>query len=335
MRYVIRLAAALALLLLMALPALAQGRFVCEDDGSGELDCAALERAARALLSRDAEVALYFVEGGGEQDFQRRLEEAGLARGDGSLRARLLAVYVSRDPNFAQIIGGDEWNPALTVEVGGTPNIEIIHSQTLVPALTRASQNNGSFTDAYAQTLEAVEAAIADPPSPGGAINVNLWPLVAGAAGIGGAALGIGALSKRRAAARALAQAREQYTGARQAAGAAIAQLGQRLKDAAEKARYDQLSYSAADAQQLGAAQQQITQRFEQAQLTFDDAGERFERKARPTPQHYAAAGADYEQVRQLVAGLGEELGQLEARRQELDRLAQQAPGEIDRAKKA
>jgi hypothetical protein len=328
----LRLAAALALLLLTAWPALAQqrGELFYEDE-SGQLDRAAVERAARPLLERGV-VAVYMVdEGGGESDFIRRLEEDGLKqRGADRLIANMVAVYVSLSPRYSAIRGGDDFNAALGTELGGQTNAEIIRSNELNPGLA-----SGDFTKGFVDALTAIEGAAASPPDPSGGINIDPTPIVLGLLGAGGAAVGAGALVARRRRALALQGARERYTIAQREAGAAIADTGQAIENTAAKAQYDRVSYGADDVARLAAIQQRVTAGFAEAQQLFDQAGERFNQKAKPQIADYDAAATAYKQVGEQVAAVRAQLDEADALRRELDGLAQQAPGEIDRAKKA
>src|SRR5262249_1468588 len=114
LKQLLRLAAALGLLLLLAAPALAQsGQFLCRDEAD-RLDCARIAVAARPLVQRGAEVAVYMVQRGDSSgaDFRARLRADGLATGD-VVDGGLVAIYVSLDPRYAELRGGDRWNAAL------------------------------------------------------------------------------------------------------------------------------------------------------------------------------------------------------------------------------
>jgi hypothetical protein len=114
-KQVLQLATAFGLLLLLAFPALAQqgGQFRCDDEAD-RLDCARIEAAARPLLERGAAVAVYMAQRGDSSggDFRARLRDDGLAAGD-TVDAGLVAIYVSLDPRYAELRGGDRWNAAL------------------------------------------------------------------------------------------------------------------------------------------------------------------------------------------------------------------------------
>lgn len=329
MRYALRswrLGLVLALLLLAAAPALAQSRFVFVDE-LGELDRAAIERAAEPLLERDAELAIYLVEQGGADDFEQRLEADGFVRGN-QARVNFLAIYVSLEPRYSGIRFGDGWNRVLAVNDNG----EAIREGALNPQLAE-----GNFTAAYVDTLAAIEAAAVNPPTPGGGtvVNFNPLPIVIGVfvlLGLGVFGVAFARISSAR---RALAVARARHDEAREKAGNAIAAVGQRFRTAEEKAQFDRVSYAPADVEALTATQAAIGRRFADAQLKFKATAEELDRHAKPTSTQYDAAAAEYTRVHEQVQALEGELEQLQARRRELDALARQAPEEIDRAKKS
>ncbi|MEO7911351.1 MAG: hypothetical protein ABIV47_17030 [Roseiflexaceae bacterium] len=330
-----RLVVVCTLLLLLAAPARAQGRFRC-DDNADRLDCARIEAAAKPLLDRGAAVAVYMVRRGDSSgaDFRARLRNDGLMAGE-IVNASLVAIYVSIDPRYAELRGGDSWNAALLPG----DNISTIRTSKLVPALAA-----GTFTDGYIDTLAAIEASIASPPQP--SANPPALPQVAtGAAGGDSTPLAVGALVivalagggyatlRWRKARQTLAEARWYCTQAKQEAGAAIVELGSALQVDRDKADYDQLSYAAADVKQLADTQRATTEQFAQIQTRFDDTGERLARLARPPVADYTTASTGYQQVRMDADALCEQLMANERLRQTLDALAQQAPAELAQAR--
>ncbi len=328
-RYVLRFVAAAALLLLLAAPALAQGRIVFTDPG-GLLDRAAIQRAAQPLINRGAEVAVYFVPSGGDSDFSSRLTKDGLVKGNLG-RSKMIAIYVTLAPRpYSAIRYGDAWNAALDIELGGTRNYELIRKQKLGPGLSE-----GNYTAAFTATLGAIEAAIVSPPSPNGSLNISTVPLaILGlvlAVAIGGGAL----YSSRRRAAKIKAVADRQLKDAREGAAALITDLGQRFRNAEEKAEYDQVSYAPRDVDRLREAQAAAKDRFVTVQTHFDDVGEQLERDEKPQLAQINASAAAYIQVRDEAASVVENLAAVEQIRASLDELARQAPGEIARAKKS
>ena len=371
-RYVLRLAAAAALLLLLAAPALAQGRIVFTDPG-GRLDRAAVQRAAQPLINRGAEVAIYLVQSGDASDFRSRLTKDGLLR-DGLYRTKMIAIYVALDSRYSSISSGDGWNEALAVNnnrdlirtqklnpglsssdytgaftatLGAieaaivsppSPNGSLNVSTTPLAILTQKLNpglSSSDYTGAFTATLGAIEAAIVSPPSPNGSLNVSTTPLaILGlvlALTIGGGALYAG----RRRAAKIKADADRQLKDAREGAAALITELGQRFRNAEEKAQYDRVSYAPRDVDRLHEAQAAAKDRFVTVQTRFDDVGEHLERDEKPQLAQINATAAAYIQVRDEAASVVENLAAVEQIRASLDELARQAPGEIARAKKS
>lgn len=323
----------LALLLLLASPALAQGRLIYHDD-AGRLDRARVERAAGPLLDRGAVVAVYTVASGNETDFADRLEQDGLAS-SGSVNANMVAIYVSFNPRYSAIRYGDRWNAAL----GVNNNVEAIRTGQLNVGLA-ASDVTGGFVNA----LSAIDQAIKSPPTAGGGTNVTVesgtfTPVVLGVIFlvlllVGGPLL-YRSYKKRRTIAQAFAQARQSAEDARRQAGGVIADMGQAIKDARDKAAYDKVSYAAADVEQLRQWQSAAEAQFTKAQEQFDHIAESLAAKRVPTKEDYQSVAKSYAGVTQQVETARRQLAQAEARRVELDRISADAPGNVDRAKKA
>jgi hypothetical protein len=326
-----RFICAVILLLLLATPALAQnGRLVYRDD-AGKLDRSRVQSAAQQLTNRGATVAVYTANSGGDAAFRSYLEQDGLASGS-SIRSDVIAIFVSLQDRYSGIRFGDQWNAALATN----DNYEQIRTDAL-----NAGLSSTSFSDGVVSALNAIDQAIADPPSAGGGteVNINFTPLVLG--GIFLALLFVGGpllwrgFSKRRAVAQAYARARQSAEDARRQAGAAIADMGQAMKNAQAKAEYDQVSYPAAEVQELARTQGVAEAQFVKAQEQFDKTGEALAAKREPTQAEYQSATSSYGAVAQLVEQARVSLEQAESRRAELDKLNAAAPGEIDRSKKA
>lgn len=322
MRHLARMLAAMALLMLVAMPALAQGSLAFTDE-TGRLDRAAIQRAAEPLLNRGAEVAIYMVRQGSDADFNRRLQGDGLVSSDGRARLKLVAVYVGLDNRYSSIKYGEDWGFALAVN----DNFDDIRQANLNPGLAA-----GNYTKGFTDALGGIENAIVNPP---GNPIVDTLPIAGAGVAVAGAGAAAYVISRRRKAARTLAQARQRAQEARQAAGGAITALAQRLQNAEEKAKFDRVSYPAAEVQSLAEAQGKIARGFADAQTLFDDIGEKLEQRAKPEIVHYDEATQGYARVQELIGQQSTQLDQVDARRVELDKLAQQAPGEIDRAKKS
>lgn len=322
-----RLLIVLLVLLLQVHPLLAQsGDFIFVDE-IGDLNRNQIERAAQPLVRRGASVAIFRVEEGGADDFVTRLRAAGLARSSTQVDPDMIAVYVSTDPNYSEIWGGDSWNAAL----GVNDNAETLRTTALNPKLA-----SGDMTGAFVDTLGAIENAIVNPPKAGGGniFNINFIPLIIGGFSFLFLLLGGGAFMRWNANQKTLRQARNQHDRQKEAAGVGIADLAQALDNAKEKARFDSISYAQADVQQLSQSQQQVEQQFQQLQLRFSEIEDEFNRHRKPNVAEYTTAASAYEQVATEIAQVRSQLAEIENKRLELDRLAQQAPQEIDQSKK-
>ena len=325
-RNVLRLLAAVALLLLLAVPALAQGRVIIRDE-SGQLDQGRIERAARDLVSSGAEVAVYFVNEGSEDNFLSRLSADGLVSGTRA-RVNMLAIYVGLDNRYSSIRFGDGFNePLLT-----NNNYQAIRSNVL-----NAGLSGGDFTAAVADTLAAVDDAVQNPPVPGGGteVNVDPTPIAVGGVSVIAAAAGGYALVRRRRALATMKAAEDRFKQAREGAGTAIATLGQAFRAADERAEFDKVSYAAGEVTRLAQAQQNAKASFATVQTRFDDIGEGLNRYPKLDIKLYDEGTAAYSQITTEAAEVKTALDAVDARRSELDKLAQQAPEEIASAKKS
>lgn len=325
MRYLIRIAAAVALLLLLAVPALAQGQTIIEDPG-GRLDQGAVRDAARPLVNKGATVAVYVVDSGGAEDFTERLVDSGIARSDGAMLSNVVAIYVAVNDRYSEIAYGDQWTDAL----GVNDNADLIRRDQLNPGLA-----DGDFTKGVADGLTAINRAIENPPTPGGGVNVDLAPVAYTVGGLAVAGAGAAVLLGRRRTARARSTAQGRLKDAREGAGAVIADLGRRFNDANEKAKFDKVSYAPDDVARVQQAQQAAAARFVKVQEQFDDVGEDLERREKPTNEQLAAAAAAYDQVKVDAQAVGEDLKAVEDLRARLDAQAKAAHEEVDRAKKS
>lgn len=325
MRYLIRLTAAAALMLLLAVPALAQGQLIFEDP-SGYLDEGAVRNAARPLVNKGAAVAVYFVESGGADDFTERMIDSGIARADGAMLSNVIAIYVAVDDRYSEIAYGDQWTDALAVN----ENAELIRRDQLNPGLS-----DGDFTGGVVDGLTAINGAIESPPVPGGGVNVNTAPIAYGLVGLATAGAGTLLVVNRRRAAKKRADAQGRLKDAREGAGAVIAELGRRFNDANEKAKFDKVSYTPEDVARVQQGQQAAAARFTKAQEQFKEVGEELERREKPTNEQLIAAAAAYDEVKVEAEAVGEDLKVVEELRVRLDAQAREAREEIDRAKKS
>jgi F0F1-type ATP synthase membrane subunit b/b' len=247
------------------------------------------------------------------------------------LEPSAIVYLVALDQRNVFIYYGADYNASLG------PTYKNIADQDMIPQFAR-SDITGGIVAGINGTVEAID----NPPGSGTNINVGsgtFTPVVLGVIFlvllfVVGPIAWRG-LSKRRAAAQALAKARQDAEGARKQAGAAIADFGQALREAREKAQFDEVSYPAAEVRQLAELQAAAESQFVAAQEAFDQAGERLAQKREPAQDDLVASAGAYRAVTETVAAARAPLDQAEARRAELDKLNAAAPGEVDRAKKA
>lgn len=142
----------LMLLLIPALPALAQqGKFIIKNETDEALEMSDLLPAAQPLIDRGATVAIYFVKNGERDEFNQRLRDDGLMRGD-LIDDSLIAIFVSLEDRYSEIAYGDNWVAALN------PRAEGIRSGALGRNL-----REGAYALAFTRALEDIENVIANP----------------------------------------------------------------------------------------------------------------------------------------------------------------------------
>ena len=326
MRIALRWWIGLLLALVFLTQVWAQGQLVIVDPAR-RLNQPAIRAAADPLLRRGAQVAVYVVDSGGEADFERRLIADGLASSGGAARSTLIAIYVAVNDSYSVIRFGDEWSDALAVN----DNYELIRTDKLNPGLS-----DGDFTRGVTSALTAIEAAIVNPPRPGGGITINtdLTPVVIGGLGLAGAAAaGVGAYQlhrrqkTRRAAERRLRDSRERI-------GTLIVQLGQRFNSSLEKAKFDRISYPPVAVAELEQMQEVARKAFADLKVTFDEIGEQLDREAKPSVQQVEIAATAYERLQAKAAEVASHLDALEQRRAHYEALMRQAQEDVSRAKK-
>ncbi|NJM08650.1 hypothetical protein HC891_24370 [Candidatus Gracilibacteria bacterium] len=299
LKRLMRLLAAIWLLLLLATPALAQGSFTFTDEYD-VLDEQAIRRAAQPLIDRGSRVAIYFVRNGGDADFRSRMSEDGLLDGN-LMRTEAVGIYVAFEDRYSGILFGEQFNEALATN----ENFDAIRRNQLNPGLAEAS-NSGDLSvisDAYATALRAINDAVITPPVEGGGTNVNVdegtfLPIIGFIASVLGLGVFWTVFSRQRKAANALAAARRRMEEAREQAGTIITEIGQRFRNAEEKAKFDKVSYPAAEVDRIGRAQAAARQQFVGVQTEFDNVGEQLARQAKPTIAQYDTAAQGYQQVR-------------------------------------
>lgn len=137
-------------LLSLTLPAHAQDDgFYVESERDFKLE--EVMPAAQPLIDRGAQVAIFLVQDGGFDDVNARLEAKGWMQGD-LIRDNLIAIYVSFDPNYSEIIYGNLFAARLDGRV------ESIRTEFLNPNLRERQ-----YELAVSRTLEAIETILSAP----------------------------------------------------------------------------------------------------------------------------------------------------------------------------
>lgn len=173
--------------------------------------------------------------------------------------------------------------------------------------------STGDLAGGLVAGINATRTAI-NPPTPtfvyvlGGVLALTVVGLVAAPI-----------VRRRREAATTLGTARDQAAHARREAGAAIADLGQRMENARAKAQYDAFSYAPADAQRVQALQRDAEQTFADAQAAFDAAEEQERLTPHPSANDYQRITEQYTQGRALTQQAAAALAEAEQLRATLD----------------
>lgn len=297
--------------LLLALPALAQTGSVRVEDPdnllSGQAD--AVRQAAEQLAAEGAQVIVVAAgqsAGSTEADafgyLDRFLNSNNIAPSRTQLQPNQIVFYVPTFARLTALFYGQRWIEQLD------PVQDRIRNQEMTPRFA-----DGDIAGGLLAGINGVRTTI-NPPTPTGVYVIG-GALAATAAG----AAAVPALRKRRASADALAQARERWEQARRAAGAAIADLGQLVEQAQEKAQYDRVSYSPADVERLQEVQGRGLQVFQEAQAVFDAAEEQQTAKPTLTANDYAAIVPQYGRAQELAQQAAELIREAETLRSRLD----------------
>lgn len=283
----------LGLLLAVAwlVPALAQsGSVRIVDPDQLFTDSSAVEAAARRLAAEGADVVVVAARNAGRdaEDAQRYLDEQlaelDIAPTSSALRGNQIVFYVAPQPGFSGIYYVSGYNAKLQ------PVYQQIMTERMQPQFTR-----GALAAGMVAGIDAVRTTLNPPTSP------VVW-VGGGALALAGAGMVAGpALRRRKAAATALASARQGMDQARREAGVAIADLGRRIGTAQEKARYDALSYGPAEVEHIGAEQSRGERLFHAAQSAFDTAEEASIALEKPTAADYIRVAAQYREAQRLA----------------------------------
>jgi hypothetical protein len=296
--------------LLLATPILAQAGSVRLEDPDGLLGggAASVRDAAQRLANEGAEV-IVLVAGraaGTTRDsadnyLNQFLSENNLAPSFTQLRPNQVVFFVAPQAQQTALRFGQRWIEQLR------PAERNIQQQQMNPRFVA-----GDLAGGLVAGIDAVHTTINPSNLPyyiiGGALAVTaigaiMFPLI----------------HKRRVAAESLAGARERLEQARRAAGGAIADLGQLVRTAQEKARFDQYSYSRQDAERVQTMQANGLQLFQQAQAAFDAAEEQQNAKSSLNVNDYAAITSGYAESQQLAERATAVIREVEQLRVELD----------------
>ena len=274
-----------------ALPVLAQsGRVLIDDPERLFGDRSAVRDAAQRLAAEGADVIVVAVQDAGVgseagRDYlDSRLRRLGVADGLNRVGGNQIVFFVTPQPGYDAIVLASRYRAKLD------PVLQQIRLEQMRPRFQR-----NDFSGGMVAGIDAVRTTLNPPTSPvvwvaGGAV----------AAAAAGAAVAP-ALRKRRAASEALAAARKRMEEARSAAGVAIADLGQRVEAAQEKAQYDRVSYAPADAERITERQRYGESLFARAQAAFDEAEEAHIALARPAAADYDRLAATYRDAERLA----------------------------------
>jgi hypothetical protein len=297
--------------LLLALPALAQSSSVRVEDPDNLLgaQAAQVRSAAQQLADEGADVIVVAARrsagssvDSSDQFLNTFLSQNNIAASSRQLNPNQIVFYVAQDARRTSLLYGSRWKQTLD------PVYQSIQGQQMNPRFAE-----GDIAAGLIAGLDAARTTI-NPPTPtavyliGGALALTVIGVVA-----------VPLLQKRRASATALETARDRMRSARQAAGAAIADLGQIAEQAQAKAQYDRISYSGGNIERLQSLQANGTQLFQQAQDLFAAADDQHELKADPTIADYDAVAAQYQRAQELAQQARSAIGEAEALRAQLD----------------
>lgn len=301
----------LGLWLLLALPVLAQSGSVRVEDPDNLLGAQAnqVREAAQQLAGEGAEVIVVAAgaaggssAGSADEFLSRFLAQNNIAPSSSRINPNQVVFYVARDARRTSLLYGSRWKQTLD------PVFQSIQAEQMNPRFA-----NGDVAAGLVAGIDAVRTTI-NPPTP-----TFVYVLI-GALTLGLIAMFVmPRLQKRRATATAVETARERMRTARQAAGAAIADLGSIAEQSQAKAQYDRISYSQNNVDRLQSLQAKGTQLFQEAQDLFSSADDQHELKASPTASDYEAVAAQYERAQNLAQQANTAIGEAEALRAQLD----------------
>jgi hypothetical protein len=307
------LVGAVWLLLASTVAAQAGGAQIIDPDGLLGGQQNAVQEAAQQLAAEGAQVVVVAQRASAddtarnaEQDLGALLQQNNLASSPRQLNPNQIVYYVrlpdtNPDQGFTGVFYGATWRDELD------PSFRTINDTITQQA------SSGNVAGGLAAGINATRTTINPPTSPfvyvlGGVLALTAITLVAAPI-----------LRRRRETATALSTARAQAGQMRREAGAAIADLGQRMENARAKAQYDGFSYAPADAQRVQALQRDAEQLFADAQAAFDAAEEQERLAQNPQAGDYERIAGQYGQGRELTQQAAGALSKAEQLRATLD----------------
>ncbi len=297
--------------LLLASVAVAQSGSVQIIDPDGLLggQQSAVQEAAEQLAAEGAQV-IVVVAGpaagttatAADQYLNTILSQNNLAPSQTQLRPDQIVFYVAPSAERTGFRFGQRWIETLQ------PVTDSVQSQQMNPRFA-----SGDLVGGLVAGINATRTTINPPTSPfvyvlGGVLALTAISLVVAPV-----------LRRRRETAAALSTARDQAAQMRREAGAAIADLGQRMENARAKAQYDAFSYAPADTQRVQALQRDAEQLFADAQAAFDAAEEQERLVQNPQTRDYEQIAGQYAQGRELTKQAAAALSKAEQLRATLD----------------
>ncbi|HYF62664.1 MAG TPA: hypothetical protein VD886_07605 [Herpetosiphonaceae bacterium] len=324
---------------ILAAPASAQDNVVIDLNTSQSIDQARLRTAAQQLTAKGARVVIVVTDNGGSGDglayLDGRLKALGVANSsrNSDIPVNAMIYYVSFNPRVSSFFFGNNFRPALDESKSNDLRLNQLN----------AGLKANNPTKGLVDIMNGTARVLADPvgarteTSSGGTSGLT-W--VIGIIAVGGLLLFVvpSFLRRRSQAAAtgdALSQARARFDASKKAAGAAIADLGRQMSDAAEKQRFDKVSYPPSQVQDLGQRHRRAEAQFQQLQVQFDDINERIDANPTPSVTDLEGAAGGYDGIRTQGQQISQALSEMDALRKEFDMLAAAAPGEVDRAKKS
>jgi hypothetical protein len=283
---------ALLLSVLWTLPAFAQAGKVLIDDPDKLLgDGQAVRDAANRLAAEGVDVVVVVKRDAGTgtnaalNNLGNRVRLLGVADGLDKPRGNAIIFALSPSARFSGIYLGPGVRGKIT-----TQQRDRIRTEQMQSRFSREDYVGGMVA-----AIDGVRTAINPPTSP-------LVYALGGLAVVGlGAAVLMPVLRRRKAVADTLATARGRMEEARRAAGVALADVGQHVSTARDKAQFDRVSYSAADIARLAELQSTGENRFTEAQGIFDAAEEARSAATNPSANDYESLAAKYTQAQQLA----------------------------------